>query len=137
MSNLRVGYIGLGNMGAPMARRLVDWPGGLVVYDIRGETMAPFAEAGAAVAASVADVAAADLISVTVLDDTQVRDVVTELARHAGRGTVIAALASTSCPSSVSSIDRPSITASKASSTIAPHAPSSEVASRSTSGNRP
>lgn len=90
MSNLRVGYIGLGNMGAPMARRLVDWPGGLVVYDIRGETMAPFGEAGAAVAASVADVAAADLISVTVLDDTQVRDVVTELARHAGRGTVIA-----------------------------------------------
>jgi 3-hydroxyisobutyrate dehydrogenase-like beta-hydroxyacid dehydrogenase len=77
-------------MGAPMARRLVGWPGGLVVYDVRAEASAPFADAGAEVAASVADVAAADLISITVLDDAQVRDVVGELARHASPGTVIA-----------------------------------------------
>jgi 3-hydroxyisobutyrate dehydrogenase-like beta-hydroxyacid dehydrogenase len=87
---MRIGYIGLGNMGAPMARRLVDWPGGLVVHDVRDETMLPFAEAGASVAGSVAEVAAADIISVTVLDDAQVRDVVTELARHVDRGAVIA-----------------------------------------------
>ena len=85
-----LGYIGLGSMGAPMARRLVGWPGGLVVYDVRAEASAPFADAGADVAASVADVAAADLISITVLDDAQVRDVVGELARHASPGTVIA-----------------------------------------------
>lgn len=85
-----LGYIGLGSMGAPMARRLVGWPGGLVVYDVRAEASAPFADAGAEVAASVADVAAADLISITVLDDAQVRDVVGELARHASPGTVIA-----------------------------------------------
>lgn len=85
-----LGYIGLGSMGAPMARRLVDWPGGLVVYDVRAEASAPFADAGAEVAASIADVAAADLISITVLDDAQVRDVVGELARHASPGTVIA-----------------------------------------------
>ena len=30
-SKTRLGYIGLGNMGAPMAQRLLDWPGGLVV----------------------------------------------------------------------------------------------------------
>ncbi len=90
MTEPRVGYIGLGSMGAPMAKRLVGWPGGLTVYDVRDEAMAPFAEAGAAVAASVTDVAAADLIDVTVLDDAQVREVVGELAEHAGAGTVIA-----------------------------------------------
>lgn len=86
----RLGYIGLGSMGAPMATRLVGWPGGLVVFDIRDEVMVPFAEAGASVAGSVADVAAADVISVTVLNDEQVREVVAELARHASPGTVIA-----------------------------------------------
>ena len=85
-----LGYIGLGSMGAPMARRLVGWAGGRVVYDVRAEASAPFADAGAEVAASIADVAAADLISITVLDDAQVRDVVGELARHASPGTVIA-----------------------------------------------
>jgi len=88
--HVRLGYIGLGNMGAPMAKRLVDWPGGVIVYDIRTEAMTPLAEAGATLADSVADVAAADIISVTVLDDAQVRDVVGELAANAKPGTIIA-----------------------------------------------
>ncbi|HEY9306117.1 MAG TPA: NAD(P)-dependent oxidoreductase [Mycobacterium sp.] len=87
---LKLGYIGLGNMGAPMAKRLVSWPGGLTVYDIRTEAMTPLAEAGATLADSVADVVAADIISVTVLDDAQVREVVGELAANAKPGTVIA-----------------------------------------------
>ena len=84
----KLGYIGLGNMGAPMAKRLVDWPGGLTVFDVRAEAMTPLAEKGAALADSVADVAGADVISVTVLNDEQVRDVVGELARarQAGHG---------------------------------------------------
>jgi len=87
----RLGYIGLGNQGAPMAKRLVDWPGGLVVYDVRAESTAPLAALGATVADGVADVAAvADVISVTVLTDAQVRDVVAELAEHARPGTVVA-----------------------------------------------
>ncbi|EHI12012.1 NAD(P)-dependent oxidoreductase [Mycolicibacterium thermoresistibile] len=90
MSDLKLGYIGLGNMGAPMAKRLVDWPGGLIVYDVRTEAMTPLAEVGANLADSVADVAKADIISVTVLDDEQVRAVVDELAAGAGPGTVIA-----------------------------------------------
>src|ERR1700737_278026 len=85
-----LGYIGLGNMGAPMAKRLVEWPGGVTVYDIRTEAMTPLVEAGATLADSVADVAAADIISVTVLDDAQVRDVVGELAANAKPGTIIA-----------------------------------------------
>ncbi len=87
---LRLGYIGLGNQGAPMAQRYLDWPGGLTVYDIRVEAMTPFVEAGATAAASVAEVAEADVISVTVLNDQQVRDVLGQLAEHAKPGTVIA-----------------------------------------------
>jgi 3-hydroxyisobutyrate dehydrogenase-like beta-hydroxyacid dehydrogenase len=89
-TDVKLGYIGLGDMGAPMAKRLVSWPGGLTVFDIRLEAMTPLAEAGARLADSVADVAKADVISVTVLNDQQVRDVVAQLAGHAAPGTVIA-----------------------------------------------
>jgi 3-hydroxyisobutyrate dehydrogenase-like beta-hydroxyacid dehydrogenase len=92
-NDVKLGYIGLGNMGAPMAKKLVDWPGGLIVYDVRLEAMTPLAEAGAQLADSLADVAKADIISVTVLNDEQVRDVVAGengLARYAKPGTIIA-----------------------------------------------
>jgi 3-hydroxyisobutyrate dehydrogenase-like beta-hydroxyacid dehydrogenase len=55
--------------------------------------MAPFAERGATAAGSLAEVADADIISVTVLNDAQVREVITGeggLASHAKPGTVIA-----------------------------------------------
>jgi 3-hydroxyisobutyrate dehydrogenase-like beta-hydroxyacid dehydrogenase len=87
---IKLGYIGLGNQGAPMAKRLVEWPGGVIVFDVRTEAMTPLAELGATLADSVADVAKADVISVTVLNDAQVREVVAELAEHAQPGTVIA-----------------------------------------------
>ncbi len=87
---MKLGYIGLGNQGAPMAKRLADWPDGLIVFDVRSEAMTPLAELGAQLADSVADVAKADVISVTVLNDAQVRDVVAELGEHAAPGTVIA-----------------------------------------------
>ena len=89
-SDLKLGYIGLGNMGAPMATKMTEWPGGVTVYDIRTEAMTPLAEKGASLADSVADVADADIISVTVLNDAQVREVVAELAAHAKPGTIIA-----------------------------------------------
>ncbi|BBZ72100.1 NAD(P)-dependent oxidoreductase [Mycobacterium paraseoulense] len=89
-SDLKLGYVGLGNMGAPMATKMTEWPGGVTVYDIRTEAMTPLAEKGAGLADSVADVAAADIIHITVLNDAQVREVVGELAAHAKPGTVIA-----------------------------------------------
>jgi 3-hydroxyisobutyrate dehydrogenase-like beta-hydroxyacid dehydrogenase len=92
-NHVKLGYIGLGKMGAPMAARMVDWPGGVTVYDVRLEAMTPLAEAGASLADSLEDVAKADIISVTVLDDDQVRDVIAGehgLARYAKPGTVIA-----------------------------------------------
>ena len=87
---MKLGYIGLGNQGAPMAKRLADWPGGLIVFDVRTDAMTPLAELGAELADDVAAVAAADVISVTVLNDAQVREVVTQLGEHAAAGTVIA-----------------------------------------------
>ena len=34
-------------MGAPMATKMTEWPGGITVYDIRTEAMTPLAEKGA------------------------------------------------------------------------------------------
>jgi 3-hydroxyisobutyrate dehydrogenase-like beta-hydroxyacid dehydrogenase len=88
---MAVGFVGLGNIGAPIARRLLDWPGGLVVYDVRPEARQPFAEAGAVVADSAAALAAdCDVTSVMVLDDEQVRDVVAQMLPSCRPGTVIA-----------------------------------------------
>jgi 3-hydroxyisobutyrate dehydrogenase-like beta-hydroxyacid dehydrogenase len=87
---VKLGYVGLGNMGAPMAARLADWPGGLTVYDVRPEAMTPLVEAGARAATSLAEVASADVIGITVLNDRQVREVVAELTAHMRPGTVIA-----------------------------------------------
>src|SRR5699024_4425835 len=90
----RLAYIGLGNMGSPMAQRWLDWPGGLTVCDARAEATAPFGEKGATVAATPAAAAAgADVVSVTVIDDAQVREVVEGadgILSTAREGTVVA-----------------------------------------------
>ena len=52
-----IGFIGLGNMGGPMARRLIEAGHKLVVYDTRNDAVAPLVALGAQVAASPADVA--------------------------------------------------------------------------------
>jgi 3-hydroxyisobutyrate dehydrogenase-like beta-hydroxyacid dehydrogenase len=86
-----VGFVGLGQIGAPMAGRLVAWPGGLQVFDLRPEACAAVVDQGATRAASVADLGAAcDVVSVMVLDDAQVRSVVAELLTTARPGTIVA-----------------------------------------------
>jgi 3-hydroxyisobutyrate dehydrogenase len=76
-SGTPVGFIGLGQIGAPMAKRWLDWPGGLTVFDVVDEATAPFADGGAHVAASPAEVAErSDVISLMVRDDAQVSDVI-------------------------------------------------------------
>ncbi|HEY7229569.1 MAG TPA: NAD(P)-dependent oxidoreductase [Pseudolabrys sp.] len=52
-----IGFIGLGNMGQPMARRLIEAGHKLVVYDTRNDAVAPLVELGAQVASSPSDVA--------------------------------------------------------------------------------
>lgn len=75
---MRVGFVGLGKMGAGMAGHLAASEHDLAVFDTRPEAIEPLAAAGARAATSVADAAdGADLVSVVVLDDTQVLSVVT------------------------------------------------------------
>src|SRR5262249_60753444 len=52
-----VGFIGLGNMGQPMARRLIEAGHRLIVYDTRNDAVAPLVALGAQLASSPADVA--------------------------------------------------------------------------------
>ncbi|HET9717120.1 MAG TPA: NAD(P)-dependent oxidoreductase [Pseudolabrys sp.] len=54
---MEIGFIGLGNMGQPMARRLIDAGHRLVVYDTRNDATAPLIALGAQLAASPAEVA--------------------------------------------------------------------------------
>src|SRR4029077_19235087 len=52
-----IGFIGLGNMGMPMARRLIEAGHKLVVYDTRNDAVAPLIALGAQLASSPEDVA--------------------------------------------------------------------------------
>jgi 3-hydroxyisobutyrate dehydrogenase-like beta-hydroxyacid dehydrogenase len=52
-----IGFIGLGNMGQPMARRLIAAGHKLIVYDTRNDAVAPLVALGAQLASSPADVA--------------------------------------------------------------------------------
>lgn len=73
---MTVGFIGLGNIGAPMARRLLDHPDGLVVFDVVAAATEPFAAKGATVASSPAELAKeAGVICIVVQNEQQVRDV--------------------------------------------------------------
>jgi 3-hydroxyisobutyrate dehydrogenase-like beta-hydroxyacid dehydrogenase len=87
-----IGFIGLGQMGAPMAARLASAKDGLIVYDIRPEAVQSLVDAGASQAASIADVAQnADLICLMVRDDAQVAEVVGEIAAARPKpGTIVA-----------------------------------------------
>src|SRR5689334_20591541 len=57
MPSMEIGFIGLGNMGQPMARRLIEAGHKLVVYDTRNDAVAPLVALGAQLASSPADVA--------------------------------------------------------------------------------
>ncbi|MCX6396697.1 MAG: NAD(P)-dependent oxidoreductase [Propionibacteriales bacterium] len=88
---VRAGFIGLGNIGKPMALRLAAWEGGLTVFDLAPEPLAEAEKAGARVASSVGELAAeCGYISVMVNTDEQVRDVMGEILGAAKPGTVVA-----------------------------------------------
>ncbi|MCF8475835.1 MAG: NAD(P)-dependent oxidoreductase [Pseudolabrys sp.] len=54
---MEIGFIGVGMMGQPMARRLIEAGHKLVVYDTRNDAVAPLVALGAQVASSPQDVA--------------------------------------------------------------------------------
>ena len=76
MSDGPIGFIGLGNMGGPMAANLAEagWP--LIVYDAAGTRER--APAGADVADSLAEVAAAATVVLLSLPDAPVVDAVAD-----------------------------------------------------------
>src|SRR5215468_412898 len=76
MTSMRLGFIGLGNMGAPMAARLLDAGHTLTVFDTRSVALQPFTARGAVAAASAAAVAcAAETVLVSLPTPAIVREV--------------------------------------------------------------
>ena len=71
MSVETIGFIGLGNMGAPMAGRLLDAGYGLIVHDVRQAAAGPLLARGARWAGSPADVAAAATTIITIVPSSK------------------------------------------------------------------
>jgi 3-hydroxyisobutyrate dehydrogenase len=72
-----VGFIGLGSQGAPMARRIVEGGFPLTLWARRPESLEPYADTAATIAATPAELgAASDLVGICVVSDVDVEDVV-------------------------------------------------------------
>ena len=73
---MKVGFIGLGRMGQGMARRILGAGHELSVFDMVAAQAAPFGEAGARVASSIADLCQGREVVVTMLvEDKAILDV--------------------------------------------------------------
>ena len=67
---IRLGYVGLGNIGGPMAASLTAWSDELTVFDLSADAVAKLVDAGATAASSLVDLATrADIIGICVLND--------------------------------------------------------------------
>lgn len=75
---MRVGFIGLGSQGGPMARRIVGSGFELTLWARRAASVEPYADTAAKVAATPAELgAASDLVCLCVVGDDDVREVLT------------------------------------------------------------
>ncbi|MEU8896017.1 NAD(P)-dependent oxidoreductase [Nocardia sp. NPDC048505] len=75
---MRVGFIGLGIQGGPMARRIAAAGHPVTLWARRPEALEAFRDTGAAFAGSPAELAAAsDLVCLCVVSDADVRELVT------------------------------------------------------------
>lgn len=72
---MRIGFIGLGNMGAAMAANLLKAGHEVVAYNRSPEKVAALAEQGATAAASVRDAAQADVVVTMLADDRAIEAV--------------------------------------------------------------
>jgi 3-hydroxyisobutyrate dehydrogenase len=102
--SVRAGFIGLGNIGKPMAERLLHAGLQTTVFDVNAQAVQELEAMGARAAASCGDVARhADVVGVCVRDDAEVRSVVhgaDGILAGAATGSVIA-LHSTILPKTV------------------------------------
>src|SRR5688572_29857943 len=86
----RIGFIGLGKMGRPMASNLCYKGARLVVYDTVREPMDALENLGAVPATSASEVASrADIIFTMLPDSAAVDAVVTDILAHAKAGSVV------------------------------------------------
>ena len=116
---MRVGFIGVGNMGRPMALNAIAAGFNVMVHDRSEDALAPFRAAGHRIAESLADIAShAAIVALIVRDDAQVNAVVGDLLPLTRSGGIIAvhatvkpativALAESACARGVSVIDAP------------------------------
>ena len=75
---MRVGFIGLGSQGAPMARRILEGGYPTTLWARRQASVEPFADTAAQIAGSPAELAAAsDLVCLCVVGDADVTEVAT------------------------------------------------------------
>jgi 3-hydroxyisobutyrate dehydrogenase len=89
--SLRVGFIGVGDQGGPMARRIVDAGFVTTLWARRAAALEPFADTAATIAATPRDLgAASDLVGVCVLADADVIEVVEGVLDGMAPGGVIA-----------------------------------------------
>src|SRR5687768_10961982 len=66
----RVGFIGLGTMGMPMAKNVLRGGYALTAYDVRSEAVTALVQAGAQGAASAREAAAGADVVITMLPDS-------------------------------------------------------------------
>ncbi len=91
MALQRIGFIGLGSQGGPMAERIVAAGHSLTVWARRAEALEPFIATGAKAAASVAQLGAqCDLVGICVVDDAGVAAVCRQLIPAMRPGSLIA-----------------------------------------------
>lgn len=90
-SSPRVGFIGVGSQGGPMARRIIEAGYPVTLWARRPATLEPFADTNAKTAGSPAELAAAsDLVCVCVRDDADTEEVVGAVLGGLAPGGVIA-----------------------------------------------
>jgi 3-hydroxyisobutyrate dehydrogenase-like beta-hydroxyacid dehydrogenase len=88
---MRVGFIGLGSQGGPMARRIIEAGYEVTLWARRPSTVEQFADTPARVAATPAELAAAsDLVGICVVDDADVESVVNGVLDGLAPGSIIA-----------------------------------------------
>ena len=83
---MRIGFIGLGTMGAPMAQNLLKRGHEVTVFARRADAMAPLVAGGARSASSPADAAAQSEVTITMVFDTASVEAVTLGARGVVEG---------------------------------------------------
>jgi 3-hydroxyisobutyrate dehydrogenase len=103
---MKVGVVGVGEMGAAMAGHLVAKGHQVAAYDVNSERLAAAGRSGIAAASSLEDLAKkAELFVVIVSTDEQSGEVTDVLSRHAADNALIA-IAATNGPMTMKELDK-------------------------------